>query len=197
MRLAVFGVTGRTGRMVVEEARRRGHDVVAPVRQLPTEPFDDGVQPVVVDLRDRREVAPTLKGSDAVVSAIGPVARVTTTEVSDVLRIVVEAMADVGLRRIVAAANAKVLTDDEVTGDYANVAAEHRRDAAILRASDVDWTILAPPFLKDDPQTGAVETVVDGTGPGRSLTRGDFANALLGALNRPDWIGHIIGITNR
>ena len=143
-----------------------------------------------------REVASTLKGSDAVVSAIGPVARVTTTEVSDVLRVVVDAMADVGLRRIVAAANAKVLTDDEVTGDYANVAAEHRRDAAILRASDLDWTILAPPFLKDDPTTGAVDAVVDGKGPGRSLTRGDFANALLDALDRPDWIGHIIGITN-
>ena len=197
MRVAVFGATGRTGRMVVEEARRRGHDVVAPVRQLPAEPFDDGVVPVIVDLRDRGEVALTLKGSDAVVSAIGPVARVTTTEVSDVLRTLVKAMANVGLRRIVAAANAKVLTDDEVTGDYANVAAEHRRDAAILRASDVDWTILAPPFLKDDPATGAVDTAVDGTGPGRSLTRGDFAGALLDALDRPDWIGHVIGITNR
>ncbi len=197
MRVTVFGATGRTGRMVVEEAHRRGHDVVAPVRQLPAEPFDEGVQPVIVDLRDRGEVASTLKGSDAVVSAVGPIARVTTTEVSDVLRTVVDAMTDVGLRRIVIAANAKVLTDDEVTGDYANVAAEHRRDAEILRASDLDWTILAPPFLKDASATGAVDTVVDGTGPGRSLTRGDFANALLDALDRPEWVGHRVGITNR
>ena len=197
MRLAVFGLTGRTGRMVVEEARRRGHEVVAPVRQLPAEPVDDGVQPVLIDLLDRDQVASTLKGCDAVISAIGPVARVTTTEVSDVLRTVVDAMAEVGLRRIAAAANAKVLSDDEVTGDYANVAAEHRRDAEILRGSGLDWTILAPPFLTDDPATGAVETVVDGKGPGRSLTRGDFATALLDALDRADWIGHVIGITNR
>ncbi len=197
MRVTVFGATGRTGRMVVEEAHRRGHDVVAPVRQLPAEPFDEVVQPLIVDLRDRGEVASTLKGSDAVVSAVGPIARVTTTEVSDVLRTVVDAMADVGLRRIVIAANAKVLTDDEVTGDYANVAAEHRRDAEILRASDLDWTIVAPPFLKDDLATGAVDTVVDGKGPGRSLTRGDFANALLDALDRPEWVGHRVGITNR
>jgi putative NADH-flavin reductase len=171
--------------------------VVAPVRQLPAEPFDEGVQPVIVDLRDRGEVASTLKASDAVVSAVGPIARVTTTEVSDVLRTVVDAMADVGLRRIVIAANAKVLTDDEVTGDYANVAAEHRRDAEILCASDLDWTIVAPPFLEDAPATGAVDTVIDGKGPGRSLTRGDFANALLDALDRPEWVGHRVGITNR
>jgi len=197
MRVAVFGATGRTGRMVVDEAHRRGHDVVAPVRHLPVERFDEGVQPVILYLHDRGEVAAALDGSDAVVSAVGPIARVTTTEVSDVLRTVVDAMADVGLRRIVIAANAKVLTDEEVTGDYANVAAEHRRDAEILRASDLDWTILAPPFLKDAPATGAVDTVVDGTGPGRSLTRGDFANALLDALDRPEWVGHRVGITNR
>jgi len=197
MRVVVFGATGRTGRMVVDQANRRGHDVVAPVRQLPVEAFDDGVQPVVVDLLDRGEVASTLKGSDAVVSAIGPVARVTTTEVSDVLRTVSEAIADVGLRRIVVAANAKVLTDDEVTGDYANVAAEHRRDAEILRSSALDWTIVAPPFLTDDPLTGSVDALVDARAPGRSLTRGDFAAALLDAIDRPDWVGHIVGITNR
>ena len=197
MRVVVFGATGRTGRMVVDQAHRRGHDVVAPVRQLPVEAFDDGVQPVVVDLLDRGAVASTLEGSDAVVSAIGPVARVTTTEVSDVLRTVIEAIADVGLHRIVVAANAKVLTDDEVTGDYANVAAEHRRDAEILRSSALDWTIVAPPFLTDDPPTGSVDALVDARAPGRSLTRGDFAAALLDAIDRPDWVGHIVGITNR
>jgi hypothetical protein len=42
-----------------------------------------------------------------------------------------------------------------------------------------------------------VETVVDAKGPGRSLTRGDFAAALLDAIDRTDWIGHVVGITNR
>jgi putative NADH-flavin reductase len=197
MRVAVFGATGRTGRLVVGQAVARDLEVTAFVRAQPPEPLEAGVSSVLVDLHERDTVAAGLDGADAVVSAVGPVARVTTTEVSSVMQTVVDAMREVGLRRIVAAANAKVFTDDQVTGDYANVAVEHRRDAAILRDSALDWTILAPPSLTDDPPTEAVETVIDGKGPGRSLTRADFAATLLDAIDRTDWIGHIVGITNR
>jgi NADH/NAD ratio-sensing transcriptional regulator Rex len=58
--------------------------------------------------------------------------------VSETTQAVVDAMIRAGVRRIVVTANRKVLTDDEVTGEYANVAAEHRRDAAILTASGLD-----------------------------------------------------------
>ena len=107
-------------------------------------------------------------GADAVVSALGPIAEETTTEISDATRTIVEAMERPGPRRIVIAANAKVFDDSEVTGPYANVAAEHRRDAAILRGSRLDWTVLAAPMLTDDAATGAVVPVVDGKAPGRS-----------------------------
>jgi len=197
MRVAVFGATGRTGRMLVDEALARGLQVRAPVRVRPRQRFDPRVESSVIDLGDVDALASELTGTDAVVSAIGPIAGLTTTEVSHVTRTLVDAMDRVGPRRIVAAANGKVFTDDEVTGQYANVATEHRRDAAILRASDLDWTILAPPFLKDDRPTGAVDAVVDAKGPGRSLTRGDFAAALLDAIDRADWVRHIVGITNR
>jgi putative NADH-flavin reductase len=194
MRLVVLGATGRTGRLVVERALARRLDVTAVLRKEPEVPLDDRASSTVVDLPD--PVAKALVGADAVVSAIGPVAE-TTTEVSEAMRTVVEAMRHVSVRRIVAAANGRVFTDEEVTGEYANVTAEHRRDAAILRESGLDWTILAPPFLKDDPPTGDVVTVIDAKGPGRSLTRGDFASALIDAIDRDEWIGHVVGITNR
>jgi hypothetical protein len=38
--------------------------------------------------------------------------------------------------------------------------------------------------------------VVDGKGPGRSLTRADFAAVLLDALDRPEWVGHMVGLAN-
>ena len=70
------------------------------------------------------------------------------------------------------------------------------RYAAILAASGLEWTIVAAPFLTDDPATGDVGTVVDGKGPGRSLTRADFAAVLLDALDRPEWVGHMVGVAN-
>jgi putative NADH-flavin reductase len=194
MRVVVLGTTGRTGHIVADLAVERGMDVVALVRHEPEQPLDPRVAVTLVDLRDQDVIAPELAGADALVSAIGPVAGVTVTEVSEVTQSVVDAMVRAGVRRIVAAANGKVLTDDEVTGEYANVAAEHRRDAAILRASGLDWTVLAAPFLVDDPPTG--DTAMEGKPPARSLTRGDFAATLVDALQRDEWIGHIVGVAN-
>ncbi len=145
---------------------------------------------------DPHDVEAVLVGADAVVSALGPIAEETTTEISDATRVIVDAMERLGPRRIVIAANAKVLDDSEVTGAYANVTAEHRRDAAILRESRLDWTVVAAPMLTDDPATGAVVAVVDGKAPGRSITRGDFAGALLDAVGTDAWIGHIVGVSN-
>lgn len=196
MRVVVLGTTGRTGSIVADLALDRGMDVVALVRHEPEPPLDPRVAVTVVDLRDQDAIAPELAGADAVVSAIGPVTGVTVTQVSEATQAVVDAMTRAGVRRVVAAANGKVFTDDEVTGEYANVAAEHRRDAAILAASGLDWTIVAAPFLTDDPATGDVGTVVDAKGPGRYLTRADFAATLLDALDHPEWVGHMVGVAN-
>jgi putative NADH-flavin reductase len=196
MRIVVLGTTGRTGRVTADAALARGMDVVALIRHDAEPPLDPRIAVSVVDLRDQDAIAPAIAGADAVVSTIGPVASVTVTEVSEATQAVVDAMVRSGVRRIVAVANGKVLTDDEVTGDYANVAAEHRRNAAILAASGLDWTVLATPFLTDDPATGDVDTAVEAKAPGRSLTRSDLAATLLGALDRPEWVGHIIGVAN-
>jgi putative NADH-flavin reductase len=196
MRIVALGATGRTGALIVERAVERGMDVVALVRHDPDPPLDASVTVTLIDLRDQDAIAPALAGADGVVSAIGPVAGVTVTEISETTQAVADAMLRTGVRRIVAAANGTVLSDREITGEYVNVAAEHRRDAAILRASGLDWSILAVPSLTDDPATGEVATAVDAKAAGRSLTRGDYATALLDALDRSDWVGHIVGVAN-
>ena len=195
-RIVIFGASGRTGRSVVTQAVQRGDEVVVLVRDASKQWFPDAVNVRQGLPSDPRDVEAVLVGADAVVSALGPIAEETTTEISDATRVIVDAMERLGPRRIVIAANAKVLDDSEVTGPYANVTAEHRRDAEILRASRLDWTILAAPMLTDDPATGAVVPVVDGKAPGRSVTRGDFAMTLLDAIGTDAWIGHVVGVSN-
>ena len=195
-RIVIFGASGRTGRSVVAQAVQRGDEVVALVRDASKQWFPDAVKVRQGDPSDAHAVEAVLVGADAVVSALGPIAEETTTEISDATRVIVDAMERLGPRRIVIATNGKVLDDSEVTGSYANVAEEHRRDAAILRASRLDWTVLAAPMLNDDAATGAVVPVVDGKAPGRSITRGDFAAALLDAIGTDAWIGHVVGVSN-
>jgi putative NADH-flavin reductase len=194
--IVVFGANGRTGRLVVAQAVRRGLGVTAFVRDASEQWFPDAVAVRQGDPHDADAVADALLGQDAVVSALGPVAGVTTTEISDATRIIVEAMASLGLRRIVIAANARVFTEDEVAGEFANVAAEHRRDLDILRGTDLAWTVIATPVLTDELPDNPYVAVVDAKAPGRSVSRAHFAEAMLDALEREAWEGHVVGVAD-
>jgi putative NADH-flavin reductase len=196
MRIVVFGASGKTGRLVVAQAVQRGDDVIAFVRDASKQWFPDAVKIHQGDPSDAKAVESALVGADAVVSALGPIAEETTTQISDATRTIVEVMERIGPRRIAITTNPRVFSDTEVTGPYANVAAEHRRDSAILHESALDWTVLAAAGLSDDPATGSYVAVVDGKAPGRSLTRGDFATALLDAVGKDAWVGHLVGVSN-
>jgi putative NADH-flavin reductase len=196
MRVVVFGASGRTGHDAVAIAARRGHQVVAFVRDGSAAWFPDGVAVRQGSPTDAEAVEAALAGADAGLSAMGPIAGVTETEISDATGTIVSAMDRIGPRRIAITANAKVFTDDEVRGDFANVATEHRRDVALLRASSLAWTVIAAPLLTDEPAAESYVAVVDGKGPGRSISRRDFALALVDALDHDDWSGHVVGVSD-
>lgn len=198
MRITVFGATGRTGRLLVALAMERGHEVTAFLREG-SDPapvaearvaFGDPCDPVAI------AAALAQARSEAVISAIGPIAGVTETEVSEAIGAIVAVMTDAGPQRLVIASNVVVFSDDELTGEFADVGAEHRRNLAILRDSALDWTALAPELLRDDGATGSFVAKVEAPPPGPTIARGDLALALLDALDRPDWIGRAIGISS-
>lgn len=92
-------------------------------------------------------------------------------------------------------ANNDVLSDREVTGDYAAHAREHRRNRATLEASGLAWTIGAAPWVTDDAPIGTYEAIVDAKAPGKRLGAADFATWALDALDHDDWIGHVVGVS--
>jgi putative NADH-flavin reductase len=196
MKIVVFGASGRTGRQVVPQAVARGHDVTAFVRDASKQWFPDAVVVHQGYPSDAESVEAALTGADAVISALGPIAGETESEISDATTTIVEVMERTGPHRLVVAANNIVFSEREVTGEYANVAAEHRRDLAIVRESALAWTVVAAPMLNDEPGSGSYDAVIDGRAPGRSITRADFAAALLDALAHDDWTRHAVGVAN-
>ena len=65
----------------------------------------------------------------------------------------------------------------------------------ILAGSGLDWTAVRPPRLTSKPLTGTYRTAAgQNVRGGWFVSRADVAHFMLQALDRPETIGHTIGI---
>jgi putative NADH-flavin reductase len=152
MRVTVFGASGRTGRQVVEQGLDRGHEITAFVRD--TSRFGASRERLTIvegDARDAEAVATAVRDSDAIISVLALMKAEDEPEYSEATRTIVEAAEREGVHRIVVTANNDVLGDDEVTGEFAVRAREHRRNRETLKASGLDWSIVAAGWVVDEP----------------------------------------------
>ena len=195
MRIAVFGATGRTGRPLVEQAIERGDEVVA-LSRSPEPALPASIEVVRGDARDLEAVRSVVDGADAVASVLAIEAGTEpTTMLSDATRTIVDAMVAEDVRRIVITTNSTVFTDREIRDPFRIVAEEHRRNVAMLRGTTLDWTVLAPTLLHDgDP--GELEAVIDARASAKEISRVGLATAVLDAIGRDAWIGHVVGVAD-
>ncbi|MFC7877506.1 NAD(P)-dependent oxidoreductase [Isoptericola sp. NPDC057391] len=206
MKIAVLGASGRTGRLVVEEARRRGHHVVAVVRD-PARLGDltpDGV--ATADGLDAAAVTAALAGVDAVVSALGPVPGSAPGIQGELTRVLVRAARDAGVRRaVVVTASGWVVDGDDPLSRYLAkpILARALRDANAgfalaepsVRESGLDWTIVRPPMLRDGAARGRYHERRDGNVRWRwSVRRADLAAAVCDLLADPTAVGATVSV---
>jgi uncharacterized protein len=193
MTVTLFGATGRTGRLLLDIAGRRGWPARAFVRDPGKLAPRPGVTVFSGDARDDAAIAPAIAGTGAVLCCLGmhDISQ-PATDFSDSVRAIVRAMQTSGVRRIVAIASAGVL--DAPGGGYvnqqpgfpsylANVSLEHQRNLASLRDSGLDWTLMCPMTLVDDLPAGHAQTAFDALPPGSSETGyADLALAMADVL---------------
>jgi putative NADH-flavin reductase len=196
VRITVIGAAGGTGRRVVAQGLARGHEVVALVRSAGEITGPPPTSIVEGDARGDEALKAALEGADAAVSFLSiPSGEEETTRLSDATRAIARRMVMTGPRRLIVTANTTVFHDRDVHDPYRIVAAEHRRNVAMLRGSDLAWTVLAAPFLTDDPGVGSYDAVIEGPPPGKSITRDDFASAALDGLSFDDWERRAVGVS--
>lgn len=192
MKIAVFGATGRIGRLIAAEAARRGHHVTA----LSRNPADlpSGLEWQSGDLADRAKVADVAAGHDAVVTANGP-SRIPGEDPFAFSALIAEVADAVGSTRLVvvggagslqAAPGVRLVDTPEFPAEYKQEALASAAALEHLRSnSTADWTYLspAPVFPAGDP-TG---TYVVGTDSpvGTAISGEDFAVALVDELENP------------
>jgi putative NADH-flavin reductase len=197
VRITVFGASGKTGRLVIEQGLERGHELVAFVQDASRFAASYELLEVVEgDARDPDAVVPALRGSDAAISVISLARPEDEPQHSEATRTIVETAKAEGVRRIVVTANNHVFHDEEVPPELAAFAREHRRNRDLLRSTDLDWTIVASPTLVDEPGSGSFAVAIDEKAPGKRTAREDLATAALDAVASDDWIGHIVGVSS-
>jgi putative NADH-flavin reductase len=208
MRITVIGATGGIGTEVTGQALAAGHEVVAPVRNPARIALAEPALTVLpADVLNPEQLLPAVEGADAVVSALGPRSGDHDEVLTPGVRSAMTAMAKAGVRRlvIVSADGAYIDKGDDALARLMlkpivkRVFREHYRDVeqmeTLVRASDLDWTIVRPTRLVDRPYTGRYRTAVDvSVGRAFSIARADVAHAILTALGDPGTVRHMLSI---
>jgi uncharacterized protein YbjT (DUF2867 family) len=191
MRIVLAGAHGQVARRLGRLLSARGDTVVGIIRNPAHEADvrDDGVEPAVLDLESASvdDVAAVVHGADAVVFAAGAgpgsgAERKRTVDYGAAVKLI-----DAGARRYVmvsaiAAGRPEDWSDAMRPYYEAKAGADER-----LAESGLDYTIVRPGGLTDEPGTGRVRV---GTGlEYGQIPRDDVAAVLLAVLEQPSSIG--------
>ncbi|MFJ5261510.1 SDR family oxidoreductase [Streptomyces sp. NPDC088387] len=196
MRIVIAGGHGQIALRLERLLAARGYDVAGLVRRA--EQGDDlraaGAEPVLLDLESAsvEEVAAHLQGAGAAVFAAGAgsgsgVARKDTVDKGAAV-LFADAAVRAGVRRFLVVSSYGADAEhegDEIFDVYLRTKGE--ADAYVRGLDALDWTILRPGSLTNDPGKGLVRLEAH-TGRG-AITRDDVATVLVELLETPATAG--------
>jgi uncharacterized protein YbjT (DUF2867 family) len=201
MNLVVLGATGRTGRLVVEQALASGHNVTALVRspeKVATSHLN--LRVVTGAATETSAVSGALEGADAVISTLGGKPSV----IADSTRAIVAAARKAGVSRVVMLSTFAADRDrlDAATRLLTGIGMgamlkDKNAGEEMLRRSDLEWTIVYASMLSDAPAGGAVVVLPDGAKRGLSqkISRADLAAWMVEAATGAQYKRRAVGIT--
>jgi uncharacterized protein YbjT (DUF2867 family) len=209
LKVIVFGATGRVGRAVALTLLAAGHEVTAFARDASKLPTQRPLPSVVGDALNADDVMRALPGHDAVVVALGdsvnPIAiklgmkRNTAPDICEKgTANVIAAAKAAGVKRLICVTSYGVGDTRELPPpihkrifrwlQLTEQMEDKEKQEALVKASDLDWTIVQPVGLTDGAATGRWLASVKGERRKRTISRIDLAafitdSLLVGARN--------------
>ena len=189
-KVIVFGAGGRAGRRVVAEALARGHEVTAAVRDPAGYSGPAEADVVRADVTDAARVAAVAADHDAAIGTAYASGVPSGEFFPAAARALVEGLGRAGVGRLVVAGIGTTLetAPGVAVHDAPGFPAEHREfslghsaELDVLKASELDWLVVAPPpvVLDEGPGTGGYRTALGTVLPAESFSYADLALALV------------------
>ncbi len=201
MKIAVLGATGRTGRLVVEQALAAGHSVTALVRSPEKlSAHHSNLHVVAGEATETAAVSSALEGADAVISTLGGKGSV----IADSTRAIVAAARKTGVSRVVVLSTFAAERDRLGAGTrlltgigMGAMLKDKSAGEEMLRRSDLEWTIVYASLLSDDPATGSVAVLSETAKRGLSqkISRADVAAWMVQEATGVQHSRRTVGIT--
>jgi len=204
MKVLLLGATGGTGSHVLRVAMSAGHEVTVLVRDPSGLDVTDGVRVLTGDATSATDVRAAVGGQAAVLNAVGSRSMRQSVEV-EVGRALLPAMREAGVGRLVvcsafgvgdSAQDANALQKMFFHTVLGKVYAAKEVADAEVRDSPLDWTLVYPTRLTDDPATGRLATgerLPDGAGG--HVTRADVARFMVAQLSDDAWSRKTVVLT--
>jgi putative NADH-flavin reductase len=205
MRVAIFGASGATGTLLTERCLAAGYEVTALVRTPERFAFRERVRVVEGTAFDAEVVRRTVEGAVVVLSALGARSLGKEDVLERAVPLIVEAMREAGVRRIVALGSAGALEDSLdkqpawrrwlvqkivyntlLKWPVASQVAQWK----VLSGSGLDWTMVMPPMLTNGKGRGKFR--VDGEAlprGGMRIAREDVADFMMQQIGSKEWVG--------
>lgn len=213
MNVTVFGATGAIGSLTVDELLANGHTVTAYARNAAKVParWGNKVRVVIGEMSDATSIGHAIEGADAVVSALGPSMdkKATGLPLVDGTRHILAAMRRHSVRRYIGQGTPSVQDPQEQNTVQTRLVSFMGRTflrraydellgmTDLVRAADVDWTIVRFTAPKDGPKTGRIRAGFYGTDKiGFPITRADIAAFTAAQVDTDTYVGRAPAISN-
>ena len=205
MNISIFGASGATGRLLTERALTAGYEVTALVRRPEAFAYAGQVRVVEGTAFDADAVRRTVAGADVVLSALGARSLKKEDVLERAVPLIVDAMRQTDVQRIVALGSTGALSDSLkkqpvwrrwfmqkmvyntlLKWPVASQVAQWKT----LAASGLDWTMVMPPMLTNNPGRGRFR--VDGEAlprNGARIAREDAADFMMAQIGSEEWVG--------
>ena len=163
MNILILGATGRVGSQIVTYALHDRHHVTVLVRTPEKIQINNENLTIIQgNVLKKEDIVRAMHGIDVVISALNTD---RTTTLSESMPLIIEAMENEGIKRIITIGTAGILQSrttpnslryqsSESKQKSTRAAKEHHKVYDMLEQSTLEWTIVCPTYLPDGERVG-------------------------------------------